>query len=106
MVTDGLRIATPEVLIPLKMHAHLNLKHGEHNYDDKHLKDVIRLSVYLDGESRVEITGRPKEDFDNFLPLIEEINEQRVKDILRSIGEKNITKASVISLLTATFQSV
>jgi hypothetical protein len=43
---DGLHIATAEVLIPLKIHAHLNLIGGTANYDGKHLNDSYNIHLY------------------------------------------------------------
>lgn len=100
---DGLHIATTEVLIPLKMHAHMNLIDGEAHYDDKHLKDVIRLTALLDGES-VELKGNPKEDFIKFVPLLEEVEQERISSIYRSMRAPSLQKDELIELLKKTYQ--
>ena len=100
---DGLHIATTEVLIPLKMHAHINLIGGEAHYDDKHLKDVIRLTALLDGEN-VELQGNPKEDYIKFLPLLEKVGQDRINSIYRSMSAPSLQKAELIELLKKTYE--
>ncbi len=100
---EGLHIATPEVLIPLKLHAHLNLIEGTSNYDGKHLKDVIRLTSFLDGEEKVELKGNPKIDFDKFLPIFESLEQEKINNILKSMNSINISKEDLIGLLKYTY---
>lgn len=99
---NGLHIATTEVLIPLKMHAHINLMESKTNYDEKHLKDVIRLTALLDGES-VELQGNPKEDFIKFLPLIEKVEQDRINNIYKSMNTQSLQKNELIKLLKKTY---
>ena len=100
---DDLHIATTEVLIPLKMHAHINLIGGKAHYDDKHLKDVIRLTALLDGEN-IELKGNPKKDYIEFLPLLEEVDQDRINSIYRSMGAKSLQKDELIELLKKTYE--
>ena len=101
---DGLHVATAEVLIPLKIHAHLNLMDGKHNYDGKHLKDIIRLSTLLDGEEKVKLTGTPNSDFEEFLPIFEQLEEDRIKNILKSNHLMGLTKQDLLDLLKSTYK--
>lgn len=102
---EGLNIATAEVLIPLKIHAHLNLISSEHHYDNKHLKDVIKLSALLDDEETITLSGLPKEDFEKFIPLLNEVEPNRVKDILKSMGVNNLSKDDIVSILKKIYLS-
>lgn len=100
---DGLHIATAEVLIPLKIHAHLNLIGGTANYDGKHLNDVIRLVSFLDGENKVELNGNPKSDFIEFLPIFEEVDEEKINNIFKSMKSTSSSKEDLIELLKYTY---
>jgi hypothetical protein len=100
---DGLNIATTEILIPLKMHAHINLIGDEAHYDDKHLKDVIRLTALLDGEN-VKLQGNPKEDFLKFLPLLEEVEQDRINSIYKAMRATLLQKEELVELLKKTYQ--
>jgi len=100
---DGLHVATVEVLIPLKIHAHLNLMNGEHHYDGKHLKDIIRLSTLLEGDEKVQLTGMPSKDFKDFLPIFNELEDDRVRNILKSSKLFNFTKEDLLVLLEHTY---
>ena len=103
-VMDGLHIATPEVLIPLKMYAHLNLMESPHHYDGKHLKDVIKLSALLGDDSQVTLLGRPKEDIARFMPLLEQEDPKKIKQILGSMNVHNLNKDAVLGILTSVYQ--
>ncbi|MCT7611509.1 hypothetical protein N5U14_11745 [Aliarcobacter butzleri] len=100
---DGLHIATAEVLIPLKIHAHLNLVGGIANYNGKHLNDVIRLISFLDGENKVELKGNPKRDFIEFLPIFEEVEEEKINNIFKSMKSSNFSKEDLVELLNYTY---
>ena len=102
-VIDGLHIATPEVLIPLKMHAHLNLIEGSHHYDNKHLKDVIKLSALLGDDSHVTLLGRPKDDFARFMPLLEQEDPKKIKQMLGAMNVHNLNKDDVLGILTSAY---
>lgn len=101
---EGLHVATAEVLIPLKIHAHLNLINSTHNYNGKHLKDVIRLCTTLDGEEQVYLTGMPRDDFQKFLPIFDELDEDRVRNVLKSNQIGGVTKQDLLSLLESTYR--
>ncbi len=102
---DGLHIATPEVLIPLKMHAHLNLIESRHHYDGKHLKDVIKLSALLEPDAKVELLGKTKEDFTHFLALLQQEDSQKVKQILASMNAGTLEKENILELLKSCYTS-
>ena len=44
----------------------------------------MRLITLLDDEDSVVLNGEPKNDFIKFLPIIENIEEDRVRSILKS----------------------
>ncbi|MFA9373677.1 MAG: hypothetical protein ACERKK_05905 [Poseidonibacter sp.] len=100
---DGLHIATPEVLIPLKIHAHLNLIKGTSNYDGKHLKDVIRLTSFLDGEEKVQLNGNPKNDFIKFIPIFESLEQDKINNIFKSMRSSSFSKIDLIDLIKYTY---
>lgn len=101
---NGLNVASAEVLIPLKIHAHLNLINGKSNYDGKHLRDVIRLCTVLDGENNISLYGEAKEDFLKFIPIFEEIEEDKVKTILKSMQINNVSKDELFSLFRVSYK--
>ena len=101
---DGLNVASAEVLIPLKIHAHLNLINGKANYDGKHLRDVIRLCTVLDGENNISLYGEAKEDFLKFIPIFEELEEDKVKTILKSMQINNVSKDELLSLFKVSYK--
>jgi len=90
---DGLHVATPEVLIPLKMHAHINLLKDNHPDAKKHLTDVIRLATMLDGEESIILTDNPKKDYLEFLPLLEAVEPNTIRNILKSAGVGKLQKS-------------
>lgn len=100
---DGLKIATPEVLIPLKMHAHVNLIQSPHHYDGKHLKDVIKLTALLSEDAKVELFGRVKEDFYAFMEILKNENAQRIHQLLVSMNVSSLKKEDVLSILHSCF---
>ena len=102
-MVDGLHIATPETLILLKMHAHLNLIESPHHYDNKHLKDVIKLSALLEDDSRVALLGRPKEDFTRFMPILEQEDPTKIKQILGSMNVTMLDKEQIIAIIKNCF---
>ena len=83
---DGLHVATPEVLIPLKIHAHINLLKESHPDAKKHLTDVIRLATMLDEETKVILKDNPKKDYLDFLPLLEAVEPNTIRNVLKSAG--------------------
>ena len=99
---DGLHVATPEVLIPLKIHAHLNLLKENHPDSKKHLTDVIRLATMLDGEINVVLTDNPKKDYLEFLPLLEAVESNTIRNILKRAGVGRLQK-SIKELLESVY---
>jgi len=99
---DGLHVATPEVLIPLKMHAHINLLKDKHPDAKKHLNDVIRLATMLDDEISIILTGNPKKDYLEFLPLLEAVESNSVRNILKRAGVGKLQK-SIKELLESVY---
>jgi len=89
---DGLHIATPEVLIPLKIHAYLNLKRDGHSDAKKHLTDIIRLSTMLDDEEPIILSGTPKSDYLEFLPVLDFIESNTIRNILKGAGLGRVDK--------------
>lgn len=104
-VLDGLHIATPEALIPLKMHAHLNLLQSPHHYDGKHLKDVIKLAALLSDDSKVELFGRVKEDFQVFMKILHQEDSQRIHQLLTSMNVMNLIKEDILDVLRRAYIS-
>jgi len=101
---ENLHIATPEVLIPLKIHAYLNLL-GTQNAK-KHLQDIIRLTTLLDNDDNIILEGKVKEDFQKFIPLLINIDNNRIKAILKSSKIFNISKEIIINILTQVYTIV
>ena len=90
---DGLHVATPEVLIPLKIHAHINLLKDNHPDAKKHLTDVIRLATMLDDETNVVLTANPKKDYLEFLPLLEAVEPNTIRNILKNARVGKLQKS-------------
>ena len=101
---EGLHVATPEVLIPLKAHAYINLSEQNNQNTKKHLNDIIRLSTMLDETKQVILEGKPKDDFFSFLPILEAIDDNRVQNILSDAGINNISKETVVEILKSVYR--
>lgn len=102
---DGLHVATPEALIPLKIHAYLNLSLDKNPDAKKHFNDVIRLAPLLDDQSTVILVGKPKEDFIRFLPMLEKSEDSTVDNVLKAAKEQKVSKESILILLNAVYLS-
>lgn len=100
---EGLHVATPEVLIPLKIHAYLNLTKSGSQDAKKHLRDIVKLITLLDEDERVILEGEPKKDFLEFLPIFEEIEENRIKNILKNTGVGKIHKETILELIKSVY---
>ncbi len=96
---DGLHVATTEALIPLKIHAHLNLLVDKDPDAKKHFNDVIRLITLLDEEDRIVLEGNPRDDFIKFLPIIEEADDGTIQNILKAAHVGKIGKEEILGLL-------
>jgi len=101
---DGLHIATPEVLIPLKVHAHLNLLEMKHPNAKKHLNDIVRLATLLDDTSKITLTGVPRKDFSAFMPILEELDKNRIENILKGAGINNVSKEVILKILDSVYR--
>lgn len=97
-VIDGVHVATPEALIPLKIHAYRNLISSSTSSAEKHLKDVIKLAAAL-SDVPVALSGMPREDFDAFLPIVAAMDENRIKQILQGSNITTLSKNDVIETL-------
>ncbi|NEW61549.1 hypothetical protein GSY74_09665 [Sulfurovum sp. bin170] len=100
---EGLHIASPEVLIPLKIHAYLNLSKEKSQDAKKHLKDIIKLSSLLDGETVVFLEGKPRVDMLEFMPILKEMEEDRIVQLLESIGVTNLSKEDILEVVVFTY---
>ncbi len=100
---DGLHIATPEVLIPLKVHAHLNLLEIGHQDARKHLNDIIRLATLLDDTNKVSLSGIPRDDFASFMPILEELDRNAIENILKHAGIRNISKEAILEIVNSVY---
>jgi hypothetical protein len=100
---EGLHVATPEVLIPLKIHAYLNLTKSKSQDSKKHLTDIVKLVTLLDEEENIILIAQPKNDFLEFLPILEGIEESRIKDILKNTGIGKIPKETIIELVKSVY---
>lgn len=100
---DDLHVATPEALIPLKIHAYLNLSESKSSQAKKHFTDVIRLVTMLDDDDTVELEGSPKEDFVKFLPILEEYNGSTIRQILETAGVGKIKKEVILNQLKSVY---
>lgn len=101
---EGLHIATPEVLIPLKAHAHLNLLEMKHPDAKKHLNDIVRLATLLDDTRKITLTGVPREDFTAFIPILEGVDKNRIENVLKGAGINNVSKEDILETLYSVYQ--
>ena len=101
---DGLHVATPEVLIPLKIHAHLNLLKSKPTDANKHFTDVIRLAAMLDEEDSVDLEGLPREEFIAFLPTLEAVDANTIRNILKEARVGKVAKDTLLNLLKSVYQ--
>lgn len=101
---DGLHVATPEALIPLKIHAHLNLLDSKPSDAKKHFTDVIRLATMLEEEGIVHLEGLPREEFIKFLPILEEADTNTIEQILKIARVGKVSKERILELLKSVYQ--
>jgi len=100
---DGLHVATPEALIPLKIHAYLNLSKDERLAAKKHFNDVIRLATLLNEENTVALSGKPREDFIKFLPMLDATHGSEIRQVLESANIKKLLKDDILELLKSIY---
>ncbi len=91
-VIEGLRIATPALLICLKIKAHLDLsaKREQGQQVDsrdlrKHRNDVFRLAVTLTGQEKMEVSESLMSDLRKFYDLIRR-DPPEIKHLLKNMG--------------------
>ena len=102
-VIDGLHVATPEVLIPLKAHAYLNLTESGNSDAKKHINDIVKLATLLDTESKVSLSGLPRHDMDIFFPIFQALPEGTVKQLLKSIGVTGVRKEDILDVMKGAY---
>ncbi len=101
---EGLHVATPEVLIPLKIHAYLNLTKSGSQDAKKHLRDIVKLVTLLDDEDNVVLTGEPRNDFIEFISIFEDIEENRINNILKDTGIGKIPKEIILNTIKLVYK--
>jgi len=100
---DGVRVASAVALIPLKIHAHLSLKKSGNSDAKKHIRDIIRLAAILHEEDRIELSGLPKEEFELFVPLLNEVPEETVIDVLKDSNIYYVVKEDIVDELNRVY---
>jgi len=100
---EDVHLATPLALIPLKIHAYLNLTEQGSSDAKKHLNDVIRLAAILDGEKKIELKSLPKEEYISFVPIISNVEADRFRSVLEGSQIHNFTKDDVLEQLQKYF---
>lgn len=100
---DGLHIATALSLIPLKMHAYNNMITAGQSDSEKHLRDVIKLAAALSDEKAI-LQGDPKEDFDVFMQAFEDVDENRIRQVLKTSNISGLAKKDIIEVLCGTYR--
>ena len=50
-------------------------------------------------ENKVELNGNPKSDFIEFLPIFEEVDEEKINNIFKSMKSTSSSKEDLIELL-------
>jgi hypothetical protein len=103
-IIDGLHVATPTALIPLKIHAYLNLIEPRRSDAEKHLKDVVKLAAALSDGETVELQGEPKNDFEAFMSVLNALDEHRVEQVLESAGIQAVFKEDIIKILNSVYR--
>jgi len=102
-VIDGLHVATPEVLIPLKAHAYLNLTEAGRSDAKKHINDIVKLATLLDGETKMELSGLPRHDMDIFFTILRTLPEDKVRQLLKSIGVTGVRKEDILDVMESVY---
>lgn len=109
-VSEGLHYANDVALIVLKVKAFLNnlarRNEGQKVQDDdidKHRKDVIRLTVAIDPQKKIDAPDVIKEDVRNYIQTLREENPD-VKQLLKNLGAGESTLETILEQLTISFQ--
>jgi hypothetical protein len=111
-ISEGLHHANDVALIVLKAKAFLNnlarKKEGHKVQDDdidKHRKDVIRRTVAIDPQKKIEPPDIIKEDLRAYIQTVREENPD-VKQLLKNLGSGESTLETILEQLTMSFQLV
>lgn len=109
-VSEGLHHANDIALIVLKAKAFLNnlarRNEGQKVQDDdidKHRKDVIRLTVAINPDKRVDVPDIIKEDLRAYIHTVREENPD-VKQLLKNLGAGESNLEAIFAQLTLSFQ--
>ena len=90
-----------QATIMLKMSAFNDLKKGGNKKWRKHRSDILKLSLLLTGEEKIQFIGRMKDDFDSFIFHLEnEVNQKAIRDIVKPLS---VQKEEVIEVLKKVF---
>lgn len=106
---DGLSVASAEALIALKASAYLNMlkrKDAGEQIDSKkikkHKKDVLRLAVTLNAESKVTCHEKIKADINQYIQLMK-VEQPDVKAMFKEMGIDAIKPDVLLAQLQSTF---
>jgi len=91
-----------QATIMLKMSAFFDLKARNDNKWKKHRQDILKLSLLLTGEERLQMTGRMVEDFESFMTHLEkDVDQKMIKTILN--GMVTVDKELTLETLKKVF---
>ena len=91
-----------QATIMLKMSAFFDLKKRGDKKWKKHRRDILKLSLLLTGNERIELVGRMIQDFDDFMEHLERnVDGKMLKSIAGSLP---VEKGHVIDILKKVFQ--
>lgn len=91
-----------QATIMLKMSAFFDLKARNDNKWKKHRQDILKLSLLLTGEERLQMTGRMVEDFESFMTHLEkDVDQKMIKTILN--GMVTVDKEHTLETLKKVF---
>ncbi|MFA6145028.1 MAG: hypothetical protein WCW84_11955 [Sulfurimonas sp.] len=91
-----------QATIMLKMSAFFDLNARNDNKWKKHRQDILKLSLLLTGEERLQMTGRMVEDFESFMTHLEkDVDQKMIKTILN--GMVTVDKELTLETLKKVF---
>ena len=91
-----------QATIMLKMSAFFDLRARNDNKWKKHRQDILKLSLLLTGEERVQMTGKMMEHFESFITHLEqEVDQKMIKTIVN--GMVTIDKGLTLDALKKVF---
>lgn len=91
-----------QATIMLKMSAFFDLKARNDNKWKKHRQDILKLSLLLTGDERLQMTGRMVEDFESFMTHLEkDVDQKMIKTILN--GMVTVDKELTLETLKKVF---